>query len=252
MTQNARAMPSFVIRMLLMVLAVVLLAACTKKTTTSANSNKAGVLAGVAKPGILRLPEVSAAHFWSMMGSHLTYIQQGHGGPLIYDFTDTNCPYCHVMYSSEKRLINEGRLTVRYVPVAMIEPSSMSEAVYLLQAKSPAMELSHIERIIGDNMDNKNHAMLPHATHVFDKPSTRDMATIREIELNNGFLREINVDQLPDIIYQQRGGHLGLVSGLISAGRLTAMLSKIARAPDAYMKNAHNRVAPVLMGENDE
>ena len=245
-------MPSFTMRILLMVVMVGLLSAFTKKATTSAIPSKVSVLAGVTKPRAPKLSEVSAARFWGMMASHLTYIQRGHGGPIIYDFTDTNCPYCHIMYNAEEHLVSEGRLTVRYVPVAMIEPSSMSEAVYILQAKSPASELSSVERIIGDNMDNKNQVTLPHVAHILDSPSPRDMATIREIELNNGFLREINVDQLPDIIYQQRGGHLGLVSGLISAGRLTAMLSKIARAPDAYMKNAHNMVAPVLMGENDE
>ena len=50
---------------------------------------------------------------------HLTYIQDGHHGPIIYDFQDPNCPYCHVMYEHEAALIQAGKLTVRYVPVAL-------------------------------------------------------------------------------------------------------------------------------------
>ena len=245
-------MPSFTMRILLMVVMVGLLSACTKKATTSAIPSKVSVLAGVTKPRAPKLSEVSAARFWGMMASHLTYIQRGHGGPIIYDFTDTNCPYCHIMYNAEEHLVSEGRLTVRYVPVAMIEPSSMSEAVYILQAKSPASELSSVERIIGDNMDNKNQVTLPHVAHILDSPSPRDMATIREIELNNGFLHEIKVDQLPDIIYQRKDGHLGLITGLIGKGGLTSILAKKARVRDANSGNTDDTVAPILMGKNDE
>ena len=156
------------------------------------------------------------------------------------------------MYNAEEHLVSEGRLTVRYVPVAMIEPSSMSEAVYILQAKSPASELSSVERIIGDNMDNKNQVTLPHVAHILDSPSPRDMATIREIELNNGFLHEIKVDQLPDIIYQRKDGHLGLITGLIGKGGLTSILAKKARVRDADSGNTDDTVAPILMGKNDE
>jgi thiol:disulfide interchange protein DsbG len=156
------------------------------------------------------------------------------------------------MYNVEEHLVSEGRLTVRYVPVAMIEPSSMSEAVYILRAKSPASELSSVERIIGDNMDNKNHVALPQVAHVLDNSSPRDMATIREIELNNGFLHEIKVDQLPDIIYQRKDGRLGLITGLIGKGGLTSILAKKARIRDADSGNTDDTIAPILMGKNDE
>lgn len=245
-------MPSFTMRILFMVVMVALLSACAKKATTSVIPSKVSDLAGVTKPKAPKLSEVSAARFWSMMASHLTYIQRGHGGPIIYDFTDTNCPYCHIMYNAEEHLVSEGRLTVRYVPVAMIEPSSMSEAVYILQAKSPAAELSSVERIIGDNMDNKNHVTLPHVAHILDSPSPRDMATIREIELNNGFLQEVKVDQLPDIIYRRKDGHLGLITGLIGKEGLTSILAKKARVRYADPENTHDTVAPILMGKNDE
>ncbi|WP_366110037.1 thioredoxin fold domain-containing protein [Acidithiobacillus sp.] len=187
-----------------------------------------------------------------MMASHLTYIQSGHGGPIIYDFTDTNCSYCHILYNAEEHLVREGRLTVRYVPVAMIDPSSMSEAVYILQAKSPAAVLSNVERIIGDNMENKNHITLPQVAHIIDNPFPRELATIKEIELNNGFLHEIKVDQLPDIIYQRSDGHLGLITGLIGKEELTSILAESARVQVPGSGNADGTIAPILMGKNDE
>ncbi|MHB1321021.1 MAG: hypothetical protein ACYCY0_05605 [Acidithiobacillus ferrivorans] len=84
----------------------------------------------VAPPVHLTYPKKMTAQFvWNqVLARQATYIQDGNKGPIIYDFQDPNCPYCHVLYKAEAPLIRAGLLTVRYVPVAFISPNSLPEA----------------------------------------------------------------------------------------------------------------------------
>ena len=104
------------------------ISACAKKTPASSTSTESAATA-TATSSMAAVPaKMTPSDLWKLMGKKLTYIQEGHHGPVIYDFTDTNCPFCHLIYVVEARLIREGKLTVRYVPVAIIKPSSMPEA----------------------------------------------------------------------------------------------------------------------------
>ncbi|BBF66695.1 Thiol:disulfide interchange protein DsbG [Acidithiobacillus ferridurans] len=170
---------------------------------------------------------MTPSDFWQLMGKKLTYIQEGHQGPVVYDFTDTNCPFCHLLYVTEARLIREGKLTVRYVPVAIIKPSSMPEAAAILQADNPVAALQKAEDAIAKGMKTGKPANLARATDAIGKASPKTIAAIKKIEANNVFLQEIGVDDLPDIIYLPKKGKLGLITGLISEKKLTELLPQI-------------------------
>ncbi|WP_438266993.1 hypothetical protein [Igneacidithiobacillus copahuensis] len=96
-------------------------------------------LAATAAP----LPPITQGSYWNVIGQRLTYIQEGTKGPVIYDFFDPNCPYCHGMYDEEQPLIRAGKLTVRYVPVAYLMPSSAPEAAAILQSPHRLSALRH-------------------------------------------------------------------------------------------------------------
>ena len=103
----------------------------------------------MATTTLLPLPKMSQDSYWKDIGQRLDYIQEGHKGPVIYDFFDPNCPYCHSMYDEEQALIQAGKLTVRYVPVAYLMPSSTPEAAALLQSPHPVFALQHFEVVAG-------------------------------------------------------------------------------------------------------
>ena len=161
------------------------------------------------------------------MEKQLTFIQEGSHGPIIYDFTDTNCPVCHLIYTTEARLISEGKLTVRYVPVAMIKPSSMPEAVAILQAKNPVEKLQDVEQRIGDSMKTGKPARLPRAIVAIGLASQETIELTKKIETNDDFLQKIDVNELPDIIYMPKEGRLGLITGLISQKQFTTLLPQL-------------------------
>ena len=158
-----------------------------------------------------------ANRLWTQILRHrVTYIQDGTHGPVIYDVQDPNCPYCHVLYENEIPLIESGKLTVRYIPVALLTPGSLGEAAAWLQAPHPLFALQHFENIVGDAFRSENTSTLP---TVPASASTR-------IKLHDNLLiiRSLGVTGTPAIIYRTEGGRIKIAMGLISRRRLVAML----------------------------
>ena len=154
---------------------------------------------------------------WTQILRHrVTYIQDGTHGPVIYDVQDPNCPYCHVLYENEIPLIESGKLTVRYIPVAILTPGSLGEAAAWLQAPHPLFALQHFENIVGDAFRSENTSTLP---TVPASASTR-------IKLHDNLLvvRSLGVTGTPAIIYGAEDGRIKTVMGLISRHRLVSML----------------------------
>ena len=154
---------------------------------------------------------------WTQILRHrVTYIQDGTLGPVIYDVQDPNCPYCHVLYENEIPLIESGKLTVRYIPVAILTPRSQGEAAAWLQAPHPLFALQHFENIVGDAFRSENTSTLPTVTA---SASTR-------IKLHDNLLiiRSLGVTGTPAIIYRTEDGRIKIIMGLISRRRLVAML----------------------------
>lgn len=206
---------------------VVLLFACAKKTSSESSLQKSSTLTAAASDIAPARSKMTKHELWNRMEKQLTFIQEGSHGPIIYDFTDTNCPVCHLIYTTEARLISEGKLTVRYVPVAMIKPSSMPEAVAILQAKNPVEKLQDVEQRIGDSMKTGKPARLPRAIVAIGLASQETIELTKKIETNDDFLQKIDVNELPDIIYMPKEGRLGLITGLISQKQFTTLLPQL-------------------------
>ncbi|WP_437560431.1 thioredoxin fold domain-containing protein [Acidithiobacillus sulfuriphilus] len=169
------------------------------------------------------LPKMSQNSYWRDIGQRLTYIQEGHKGPVIYDFFDPNCPYCHSMYDEEQALIRAGRLTVRYVPVAYLMPSSTPEAAAILQSPHRVAALQHFEALAGKSfaapMTASGPVGLPRA-----KASPH---TIQALKTNMAVLQTTHSMGVPAILYERKNGSTGLIPGMLSHGELLTMLPNL-------------------------
>lgn len=67
-------------------------------------------------------------------------IQEGHGPDALYIFWDPNCVYCHMLYEMLKNnpAVWE-KLTVHWVPVGVIKPTSMAKAATVIAGGMPAL-----------------------------------------------------------------------------------------------------------------
>ncbi|WP_226849869.1 thioredoxin fold domain-containing protein [Acidithiobacillus ferrooxidans] len=189
-----------------------------------------GILVGVlwagaamATTALPPLPKMSQNSYWKDIGQRLTYIQEGHQGPVIYDFFDPNCPYCHSMYDEEQSLIKAGQLTVRYVPVAYLMPSSTPEAAALLQSSDRVATLQHFEALAG-----KSFAAPMTASGPVGLPQAKATApTIQALKTNMAILQTTHSMGVPAILYEHKNGSTGLIPGMVSHGELLTMLPNL-------------------------
>ncbi|CDQ10352.1 conserved exported protein of unknown function [Acidithiobacillus ferrivorans] len=197
-----------------------LISALAMASTTASSLTWAGAV--VAPPVHLTYPKKMTAQFvWNqVLARQATYIQDGNKGPIIYDFQDPNCPYCHVLYKAEAPLIRAGLLTVRYVPVAFISPDSLPEAAAWLQAPQPRQALQHFESIIGSGFQNGGTKDLPKAA-----PTEDTRADLRE---NMKLLGSLGFQGTPAIVFRVKSGQLGRIPGSVSEAQLKRLLPKLA------------------------
>ncbi|MBN6742776.1 thioredoxin fold domain-containing protein [Acidithiobacillus sp. MC6.1] len=188
----------------------------------------AGVLVGIAFTGTgfantLPLLIKSHSNYWATIGKKLTYIQEGHHGPIIYDFFDPNCPYCHSMYEEEQSIIQEGKLIVRYVPVAYLMPSSAPEAAAILQSPHRQAALRRFEALAGKSFAEPLGPQGPVGLPSI-KPSTH---TTQALATNMAVLQSTHAMGVPAILYQRKNGQPGLLPGMVSRGELLTLLPNL-------------------------
>ena len=82
--------------------------------------------------------------YWRAL-SHTRYVEEGSKGPIVYDFLDPNCPYCHQTYVWLQNPIDGGQLRVRFVIVGFLSPGSKGKAAAILAAPKPLAALRRTE-----------------------------------------------------------------------------------------------------------
>ncbi|WP_035210925.1 thioredoxin fold domain-containing protein [Acidithiobacillus thiooxidans] len=169
------------------------------------------------------LPKMTQNSYWKDIGQRLTYIQEGHKGPVIYDFIDPNCPYCHGMYDEEQPLIKAGKLSVRYVPVAYLLPSSTPEAAAILQSPHRIQALQHFEELAAKSfaapLGPQGPVGLPQAKAL--------PQTLHALRVNMAVLQSTHSMGVPAILYEGKNGTTGLMPGMVSRGELLTIIPNL-------------------------
>ena len=75
----------------------------------------------------------------------------GHGPRVVDVFFDPNCPYCHELYDDLQPWVGKQGLQLRWIPVAVLAPSSEGKAAALLQAADRARALARNEDAYDEN-----------------------------------------------------------------------------------------------------
>lgn len=77
--------------------------------------------------------------------NRVSAVPQGAGPRWLTVFVDPNCPYCRQLFHDLQPLIDHDGLGVRWVPVAVLAPSSRGKAAAILQAPDPLAALRATE-----------------------------------------------------------------------------------------------------------
>jgi thiol:disulfide interchange protein DsbG len=80
-----------------------------------------------------------------------TAVTLGRGPRVVDVFFDPNCPYCHELYDDLRPWVGKQGLQLRWIPVAVLAPSSEGKAAALLQAPERREALARNEDDYGEN-----------------------------------------------------------------------------------------------------
>jgi len=116
------------------------------------------IIQGIATVAIARPATGSDGDqdYWQAL-THTHYIQEGSKGPIIYDFYDPNCPYCHEIYTWLQNPIHNKQIQVRFITVGFLTPSSAGKAAAILSAKDPLAALKLNENKFSTKGVQKGH-----------------------------------------------------------------------------------------------
>lgn len=95
-------------------------------------------------------PEQLAGDMLAHM-SEATAVDEGSGPRVVDVFFDPNCPYCHELYQDLQPWVGRQGLRLRWIPVAVLAPSSRGKAAAILQARDRAAALARNETRYGEN-----------------------------------------------------------------------------------------------------
>lgn len=149
--------------------------------------------------------------------AHATWIANGHGPKVIYEFFDPNCPYCNLLYHIFLPRIAPNHLTVREIPVGYLTPTSMGKAAAILEAKDR----------LGAYIYNQTHYSF--ITGGGLAPIAPNAQTRREIDHNLKLVEgAIGYPIVPVLVYRKNNGKVVVMNaGVPTAGALAKIFPTI-------------------------
>lgn len=166
-----------------------------------------------AKQASKYVPQPDLSKVWHKL-EQSAWIAEGAQDPetIIYEFTDPNCPYCHLFWLANQPYMEAG-LQVRHILVGFLTPSSKLKAAAILAADNPTAAYRKNE---------KNYRMdVPEDKAGGIEPATDPQPeTLAKIKANMKLMQQLGVRGTPGIFYKDDAGQVHRLSGLPSLSRL--------------------------------
>jgi thiol:disulfide interchange protein DsbG len=99
-----------------------------------------------AAPSVGQLADSMLQQIWQTSAA-----TQGSGPRVVDVFFDPNCPYCHKLYDDLQPWVGKQGLQLRWIPVAVLAPSSEGKAAAMLQSADRARALARNEDDYDEN-----------------------------------------------------------------------------------------------------
>ncbi len=151
-----------------------------------------------------------------------TAVPEGQGQRVVNIFFDPDCPYCHKLYNDLRPWVGKDNLQLRWIPVAVLTPSSMTKAAAILQAPNRLQAFYENENNYDLNASGSPGGGIDPAKVV--EPQTR-----KWIDANDAVLKRAGIYYaIPLVVFSDKAGKAELFIGAPqSADQLRAMLASV-------------------------
>lgn len=78
---------------------------------------------------------------WRTLEVSASFVE-GHAGPIVVAFIDLDCDFCSQLWRKVRAPLAAGRMRVRWIPVAVVQPAGAWRAAALLRAADPVAALA--------------------------------------------------------------------------------------------------------------
>lgn len=145
-----------------------------------------------------------------------TWIVQGQGPRELYVFFDPNCGYCPMIYKNLQPLIAPYDLQLRWIPVAMLDATSIGKAAAILQAKDQKAALDYNEA---------HYNSEAHTGSISEEiPSA---VTETRLRANEILLNQVGIPVVPTLLFRAKTGEAMVIQGALSPVALRKVLDRV-------------------------
>lgn len=155
-----------------------------------------------------------AKRIWSQLEDSAWIAEGAADAPLVlYEFSDPNCPYCHVFWKRVQPWVDAGQVQLRHIMVGVIAADSPNKAAAIMAADDPA-------HVFVENQNLFANGGIP--------PLDKIPAQIREdLIANQRLMRQLGVSGTPGIFYRTDDGQVQLWRGAPSQQELVEVLGPV-------------------------
>lgn len=145
-----------------------------------------------------------------------TWIAEGQGRRIVYIFFDPNCPSCALLHRNLRMLIEPQELQVRWIPVAVVNVTSLGKAAAMLQARDRLSALRHNEeRYHGETYSGGIEEDIPTAE------------TEQKLRANERLLNTLEIPVVPSMLFAGKNGRAILIQGALSPVALRKVFARL-------------------------
>jgi thiol:disulfide interchange protein DsbG len=130
---------------------------------------------------------------------------------VLYVFVDPNCPFCHFTWMALQPYEKAG-LQVRWIPVAMLGPTSMPKAIEVMAAKDKTAAFRKMEENQG-----KSWAPSPSSSE------SSNQAVAAQIRANGELMERFGIAGTPGVVWKDRQGKVNVKGGMPRLSELAAI-----------------------------
>lgn len=150
---------------------------------------------------------------WELLQDSHYIVDQGvTDAPVIYTFTDPNCPYCLKFWQATRELVEDDAVEIRNVVVGILGEDSQNKAAALLGAEAPVVMWEEYMSSQGQEEE-------------FDMPKG-DEAAYAMVEKNNAIMREAGVSGTPTSFVKMPDGRIEMLNGAVPMERVREILEE--------------------------
>lgn len=148
-----------------------------------------------------------------------SWFEQGnpHATHQLYVVAEPNCSACHFFYNTMKPYIGNGRVTIRWIMVGFLKPSSLGKAMAIMTAKNPAKALWQNE--VHFDPASETGGIAPISSHIGNQHFARNMA----------FMQHYHFTSTPILIYRDKTGKVDLLKGALPKRLIPNFINQLGR-----------------------